>query len=57
VAALIGVRLLCPIFRAVEWAQWFLKQGNQHPLSAIGMVAAVLVLAEAVIGKALVATS
>jgi hypothetical protein len=22
--------------RAVEWAQWFLKQGDAHPLKAIG---------------------
>jgi hypothetical protein len=47
----IGVRLLYPIFRAIERAQWFLKQGNRHPLRAIGMVAAVLVFAGAAIGK------
>jgi len=49
----IGVRLLYPIFRAIEWAEWFLKQGNRHPLRAIGMVAAVLVFVGAAIDKAL----
>jgi hypothetical protein len=49
----LGVRLLYPIFRAVEWAQWFIKRGNQHPLRAMGWVAAVLVFAAAAIGKAL----
>jgi hypothetical protein len=48
----LGVRFLYPIFRAIEWAQWFLKQGNQHPLRAIGVVAAVLVFAGTAIGKA-----
>jgi len=27
-------------FRAVGWAQWFIRRGNSHPLDAIGMVAA-----------------
>jgi hypothetical protein len=52
-----GVRLLYPIFRAIEWAQWFLKQGHRHPLRAIGMVAAVLVFAGATIGKVLAAVA
>ena len=30
----LGVRLLYPIFRAVEFAQWFLRQGARHPLRA-----------------------
>jgi hypothetical protein len=38
-----GVRLLYAIFQAVRGAQWFLKQGNQHPIRAIGRVAGVLV--------------
>ena len=41
----LGVRLFYPIFRAVEWAQWFLKEGDRHPLRAIGVVAAALVFA------------
>jgi len=44
-----GVRLLYLIFRAVEWSQWFLKQSNQHPLRAIGMVAGSLVFVGMVI--------
>jgi hypothetical protein len=37
------VKLVFWIFRAVEWAQWFLKQGDEHPLKAIGMVATIIV--------------
>lgn len=32
----LAVRLVFWSFRAVEWAQWFLKQGDAHPLKAIG---------------------
>ena len=39
----IGVRLLYPLFRALDFAQWFLKEGDRHPLRAVGMVAGVLV--------------
>jgi hypothetical protein len=49
----LGVRLLYPLFRAVKWAQWFLKQGNQHPLRAIGMVAGVLVFMGTAIARLL----
>jgi len=49
----LGVRFIYPVFRAVEWAQWFLKQGNQHPLRAIGMVAGVLVFAGTAIARLL----
>ena len=31
------------ILVTINWAQWFLKQGNQHPLRAIGVVASALV--------------
>jgi hypothetical protein len=48
-----GVRLLNPVFRLVARAQWFLKQGDRHPLRAIGMVAAVLVFGGNVLGKVL----
>jgi hypothetical protein len=34
------VKLIYPIFRAVEWAQWFLKQGDAHPLKDIGRASA-----------------
>ena len=36
------LRLCYPFFKAVSWAQWFLKAGGQHPFRAIGMVAAAL---------------
>jgi hypothetical protein len=49
-----GVRVLYVIFQAVEWAQWFLKQGNRHPLWAIGVVAAALVFFGVAIGKAVI---
>jgi hypothetical protein len=49
----LGVQLLYPIFRAVEWAQWFLKQGNRHPLRAIGAVAAAVVFVVTTIWKVL----
>jgi len=50
------VRLFYPVFRVVEWAQWFLKQGSRHPLRAIGTVAAALVFAVTAIGKAFAAS-
>jgi hypothetical protein len=37
----LAVRLVFLIFRAVEWAQWSLKQGDAHPLRAIGIVATI----------------
>jgi hypothetical protein len=40
--------------RAVGWTQWFLKQGAQHPLRAVGYVAAVIVFFGTVIGQAIV---
>jgi hypothetical protein len=53
--AALGVRLLNPIIHAVRWAQWFLTEGNQHPLRAIGLVAAVLAFAVMAIGTKLAA--
>jgi hypothetical protein len=44
-------RLIFWIFRAVEWAQWFLKQGDAHPLKAIGMVATIIVFGSAMLVK------
>jgi hypothetical protein len=31
--------ILSAFFRAVGWAQWFIKRGSSHPLDAIGIVA------------------
>ena len=45
------VRLVYLIFRAVEWAQWFLKQGDAHPLKAIGIVATIIVFGSAMLVK------
>jgi hypothetical protein len=45
------VRLVYLILRAVEWAQWFLKQGDAHPLKAIGVVATIIVFGSAVLVK------
>ena len=51
----LGVRLLYFVFGAVGWFQWFIKGGEQHPLRAVGWVAAVLVFAGAALGKLLAA--
>jgi hypothetical protein len=48
----LSVRIIYPVFRFIEWAQWFLKQGNQHPLRAVGIVAAALVFMGAMICRA-----
>jgi hypothetical protein len=37
--------------RAVGWTQWFLKEGRQRPLEAIGCVAAIVVFTGAIIAK------
>jgi hypothetical protein len=41
-------RLIYLIFRAVEWAQWFLKQGDAHLFRAIGIV--IIVFGSAMLG-------
>jgi hypothetical protein len=38
-------------FRAVEQAQWFFKQGDAHPLKAIGIVATIIVFGSAMVVK------
>ena len=38
---------------AVGWAQWFLKQGQNHPLEAIGYVAAIIVFTATVVSRLL----
>jgi hypothetical protein len=47
----LAVRLLYPLFRAVEKAQWFLKQGDAHPLKAIGIVSTIIVFGSAMLVK------
>jgi hypothetical protein len=47
----IGVRLCYPLLRAVESARWFLKEGDQNPLRAVGVVAGALVFVVAGISK------
>jgi hypothetical protein len=43
------VKLVFLIFRAVEWAQRFLKQGDAHPFKAIGVVATIIVFGSAML--------
>jgi hypothetical protein len=45
------VRLVYLILRAVEWAEWLLKQGDAHPLKAIGIVATIIVFGSAMLVK------
>jgi hypothetical protein len=45
------VRLLSPLSWMVGRTQWFLKEGKEHPLKAIGYVAAVVVFVGAVAGR------
>jgi hypothetical protein len=47
----LAVRLVYLILRAVEWAQWFLKQGDAHPFKAIGIVATIIVFGSAMLVK------
>lgn len=42
------LKLLNYLRKAVGWTQWFLKGGKQHPLDAVGYVAAVVVFATTV---------
>ena len=46
------VRLLTPLSWIVGRTQWFLKEGKEHPLKAIGYVAAVVVFLGTVAGRA-----
>jgi hypothetical protein len=45
------LRLASPITWAVGKTQWFLKDGKEHPLEAIGMVASVIVFGAAVVWR------
>jgi hypothetical protein len=46
-------RLLTPLSWIVGRTQWFLKEGKEHPLKAIGYVAAVVVCIGTVAGRAI----
>jgi len=45
------VKLVYLLFRAVEWAEWFLNQGGAHPFRAIGIVATIIVFGSAMLVK------
>ena len=47
----LAARLVFPMLRAAEKAQWFLKQGDAHPLKAIGIVATIIVFGSAMLVK------
>jgi hypothetical protein len=47
----LAVRLVFWLFRAVEKAQWFLKEGDAHPFKAIGIVATIIVFGTAMVVK------
>jgi hypothetical protein len=49
---ILTARLLTPLSWVVERTQWFLKEGKEHPLKAIGYVAAVVVFVAAVAWRA-----
>jgi hypothetical protein len=53
--AALCIWLLYPIFRAIRWFQWFLEEGDNHPLRAIGIVATGVVFVGTAMGVALVA--
>jgi hypothetical protein len=48
---ILTVRLLTPLSWIVGRTQWFLKEGKEHPLKAIGYVAAVVVFLGTVAGR------
>lgn len=37
------IRLIFPLIKMIRWMQWAIKRGDQHPLRAIGAVAAAMV--------------
>ncbi|MET4177709.1 hypothetical protein ABIB99_008836 [Bradyrhizobium sp. LA6.1] len=49
---ILTARLLTPLTWIVGRTQWFLKEGKEHPLKAIGYVAAVAVFVGTVFGRA-----
>ena len=48
---IVTARLLTPLSWIVGRTQWFLKEGKEHPLKAIGYVAAVVVFLGTVGGR------
>jgi hypothetical protein len=48
---IVTIRLLTPLSWLVGRTQWFLKEGKEHPLKAIGYVAAVVVFLGTVAGR------
>ena len=48
---IVAARLLTPLSWIVGRTQWFLKEGKEHPLRAIGYVAAVVVFLGTVAGR------
>ena len=48
---IVAARLLTPLSWIVGRTQWFLKEGKEHPLKAIGYVAAVVVFLGTVVGR------
>jgi hypothetical protein len=49
---IVAARALTPLSWIVGRTQWFLKEGKEHPLKAIGYVAAVVVFLGTVAGRA-----
>jgi hypothetical protein len=47
----LAVRFVYLLLRAAEWAEWFLKQGDAHPLKTIGIVATIIVFGSAMLVK------
>jgi len=52
---IVVARLLTPLSWTVGRTQWFLKEGKEHPLKAIGYVAAIVVFVGSVAGRAVFA--
>jgi hypothetical protein len=48
-AGIVLLRMINPLLVAVMNAQWFLKDGKEHPLDAIGLVAGIIVFGLAVV--------
>jgi hypothetical protein len=48
-AGIVLLRMINPLLIAVRKAQWFFKDGKDHPLEAIGLIASVIVFALAVV--------
>jgi hypothetical protein len=48
---IVTARLLTPLSSIVGRTQWFLKEGKEHPLKAVGYVAAIVVFLGTVVGR------